>query len=65
MSVQQTSKVKSYSGAVESLQDVLKFLKSQGHTDEATSLSSFIIAVIGKSYIASAATKQSLITQYF
>ena len=64
-SVQQTSKVKSYSDAVESLEDVLKFLENEGHTDEATSLSSFISAVIDKSYIASAATKQSLITEYF
>ena len=66
-SVKQTLKVKSYSDAVESLEDVLKFLENKGHTDEATSLStsSFISAVIDKSYIASAATKQSLITEYF
>ena len=58
-------KVKSYSDAIESLEDVLKFLENKSHTDEATSLSSLISAVIDKSYIASTSTKQSLITEYF
>ena len=59
------AKVKTYSDAIESLEEVLKFLEDKGHTDEATSVNSLISLVVKKSYVASASAKQTLITEYF
>ena len=59
------TKVKSYSSAITSLEDVLKFLEGKGHTEEATTVSSLISSVIQKSHTVSASAKQSLITDYF
>ena len=56
---------KTYSDAIESLEEVLKFLEDKGHTDEATSVNSLISLVVKKSYVASASAKQTLITEYF
>lgn len=58
------AKVKTSLEGIESLEEVLTFIRDKGHTDEANSVSSLISFVIKKSYIASALAKQSLFTEY-
>jgi len=59
-----SSKYGSYSDAIQSLEDVCHFLEEIGHTDKATTVSSFIITVVDISYKA-ASMRQSTITNFF
>ena len=59
-----TTTVHSYSDAIKSLENVCLFLEDKGHTDEATTVSSFVSTVVNLSYKA-ASSRQSSITDFF
>jgi len=59
-----TTTVHSYSNAIQSLKDVCHFLEDKGHTDEATTVSSFVSIVVNLSYKA-ASSRQSSIVDFF
>jgi len=59
-----TTTVHGYSDVIQSLEDVCHFLEERDHTNEATTVSSFISTVVNLSYKA-ASSRQSYITDFF
>ena len=55
--VEHTTIVNSYSDAIQAFEDVCQYFEQKGHTDEATTVSSFVSTVVDLSYKASASCR--------